>query len=180
MDGSWRARSVVSPAAVACWVGLACSNANALPKVGQPAPDFAVVDETGQPVRLLDLRGSPVVLYSYPKDDTPGCTVEARNFNAALPQLTSLGVVVLGVSGQDAESHRAFKHKHGISFPLLVDADRKLMRAYGMWNGVMASRSTVLIGPDGKVAAVWSQVNPATHDQEVLEAVRTLLPAPRR
>ena len=164
-------------AALAAAFTLVSVEAAAQPVVGAVAPDFSVQDETGRPVKLSDLKGRPVVLYSYPKDDTPGCTTEARAFTAILPRLTALGAVVLGVSGQDADSHRAFKDKHGIGFPLLVDPDRELMTRYGMWRGMLASRTTVLIGPDGKGAAVWPRVDVTGHDQEVLLAVEQLVAA---
>ncbi|MEW5848879.1 MAG: peroxiredoxin [Myxococcota bacterium] len=159
---------------------LTCANADALPKVGEMAPDFTAVDEQGNTIRLKDLRGSPVVLYSYPKDDTPGCTVEAKQFTEAHKDFQALGAVVLGVSGQDAQSHKEFKQKYGITFPLLVDPERKLMKDYGMWNGVMASRMTVLIGPDGRVAAVWPTVKPDGHDDEVMAELRKLLAAQQK
>lgn len=145
------------------------------PTVGQPAPDFSLADETGQTVRLGDLRGSPVIFYSYPKDDTPGCTAEAIAFSGAQQQLARLGAVVLGISAQDAASHQAFKAKHRLNFPLLVDPDHKVMDAWGMWNGQRADRMTYLIGPDGKVAHVWPRVSVQGHDQQVLAAVEALM-----
>ncbi|MBI5498111.1 MAG: peroxiredoxin [Deltaproteobacteria bacterium] len=155
----------------------ACSwPAWALPAPGQPAPPFTTVDEQGNKVSLEQFRGMPVVLYAYPKDDTPGCTVEAKQFNAARDRLHALGAVVLGISGQDAQSHREFKAKYGLDFPLLVDPDRKVMKAYGFWNGLWASRKTVLIGPDGRVVRTWDDVKPQGHDEEVLAELEKLVP----
>lgn len=144
-------------------------------RVGDPAPAFDVVDQSGGRVRLADLKGQAVVLYSYPKDDTPGCTVEARAFSAAQARMQALGAVVLGVSAQDAASHVAFRERHGITFPLLVDPDAALMKAYGMWNGTLARRMTFLIGPDGVVRNIWRTVNVQGHDEEVLAAVQALM-----
>ena len=149
----------------------------ALPAVGDVAPAFDALDETGARVTLAGFKGIPVVLYSYPADDTPGCTVEAKQFSAARERLAALGAVVLGVSTQDAASHKAFKEKYGLNFPLLVDPEHKLMKAYGFSSGgAYAARMTVLIGPDGKVAAVWPTVKVQGHDEEVLAALEKLLP----
>lgn len=167
-------------ASLTAFLTLSLSVAHALPTVGQPAPDFSVKDEEGNAVSLKQLKGVPVVLYSYPMDDTPGCTVEARQFTASRDRLQALGAVVLGVSAQDAQSHKAFKVKHGLNFPLLVDPDARLMKAYGFSNGGMASRMTVLIGPDGKVAQVWPSVKVQGHDEEVLAALEKLLPARKK
>ena len=160
-------------------VGLVVSSsaALALPAVGEVAPAFEAKDEQGVMVSLAKLKGSPVVLYSYPADDTPGCTVEAKQFSAAQQRLGALGAVVLGVSAQDAASHKAFKEKYGLNFPLLVDPEQKLMKAYGFWGGGgYATRSTVVIGPDGKVVAVWPTVKVSGHDEEVLAVLEKMLP----
>ncbi len=146
---------------------------------GKPAPDFALVADDGRTVSLKDFRGKKVVLYFYPKDDTPGCTVEACGFRDALPDVSSAGAVVLGVSRDDADSHVAFKRKYGLNFPLLSDPDTKVHRAYGAWGkkvlygketeGVI--RSTVLIDETGRVAKHWPRVKAEGHAAEVLAAL---------
>jgi peroxiredoxin Q/BCP len=148
---------------------------------GEPAPPFALTDASGRRVSLDDLAGRNVVLYFYPKDDTPGCTKEACGFRDAWHDLQALGAVVLGVSPDAAESHARFAEKYRIPFPLLSDPDRSVMEAYGAWGektsygrkttGVI--RSTVWIGPDGRVRRHWPRVTDAeAHPKEVLEALR--------
>ncbi len=149
---------------------------------GAPAPTFALEDQNGNTVRLEDLRGRWVVLYFYPKDDTPGCTAEACSFRDAFGELEAEGAVVLGVSGDDAASHRKFAAKHSLPFPLLVDSDHAVAKAYGAYGvkrmygrefeGVL--RQTFLIDPEGRLARVWRTVKPAGHAAEVLEALRSL------
>ena len=152
-----------------------------MPLPGEQAPPFSLPDATGRRISLDELAGRHVVLYFYPKDDTPGCTKEACGFRDAWDQLQSLGVVVLGVSADDAESHRRFAAKHRLPFPLLSDPDREVMRAYGAYGqksmygkqvtGVI--RSTVWIGPDGRVRRHWARVaNASAHPEKVLQAVR--------
>lgn len=133
--------------------------------------------------RLEDYRGRWVVLYFYPKDDTPGCTKEACAFRDAHAELKALGAVVLGVSADGVESHRRFAEKYGLNFPLLADPEKAVIRAYGAWGkknlygrvyeGVM--RYTFLIDPEGRIARVWKKVKPATHAQEVAAALRELI-----
>jgi peroxiredoxin Q/BCP len=148
---------------------------------GEPAPPFALTDASGRRVSLDDLAGRNVVLYFYPKDDTPGCTKEACGFRDAWHDLQALGAVVLGVSPDAAESHARFAEKYRLPFPLLSDPDRSVMQAYGAWGektsygrkttGVI--RSTVWIGPDGRVRRHWPRVTDAeAHPEEVLEALR--------
>lgn len=147
---------------------------------GDPAPSFALEDQDGTVVRLEDLRGTWVVLYFYPKDDTPGCTTEACSFRDAYGELTAAGAVVLGVSGDDAGSHRKFAGKHHLPFRLLVDNDHAVARRYGAfgtkrlygreYEGVL--RQTFLIDPEGRLAKVWLAVKPANHAGEVLAVLR--------
>lgn len=149
-------------------------------EAGALAPDFSVGDDRGQTVKLSELRGKPVVLYFYPKDDTPGCTKEACAFRDRRADFQ--GAVVLGVSPDDAESHARFRDKFQLDFPLLADTDHKLAESYGAWReknmygkksmGVV--RSTFLIDADGKVAKVWKKVNVDGHDQQVMEALAAL------
>ena len=102
-------------------------------KVGQKAPDFTVMDDQGEKVKLADLKGKKVVLYFYPKDDTPGCTKEACAFRDGIDKIKKRGAVVLGVSADSMESHKKFKSKFDLNFPLLADSDKKMIEAYGVW-----------------------------------------------
>lgn len=143
---------------------------------GDPAPPFTLPDENGQAVSSEALRGSRYVVYFYPKDETPGCTTEACQFNDSLTAFESLGVRVLGVSQDDAASHWAFKRKYTLDFPLLIDRERKAHEAYGAWGerpgrGVGVIRSTFLIDESGKVKRAWYGVKPDGHAKEVLEAL---------
>ncbi len=148
-------------------------------EVGKPAPDFTLVADDGRKVSLKDFRGKKVVLYFYPKDDTPGCTTEACGFRDVLPDVSSEGAVVLGVSRDDTDSHVRFKEKYGLTFTLLSDRDAKVHRTYGAWGekvmygktveGVI--RSTVLVDGDGRIAKHWPRVKPDGHAAEVLEAL---------
>jgi thioredoxin-dependent peroxiredoxin len=147
---------------------------------GDLAPDFTAFDESGGRVRLSDLRGSWVVLFFYPEDDTPGCTVEACGFRDAHELYRKADVVVLGVSPDSAESHRAFKRKFGLPFPLLVDQDHALAGKYGAWgpknvygNEVVGmTRSTFVIDPTGRLAKVFRRVQVEGHEKQVLDVVR--------
>ena len=143
-------------------------------KPGDKAPSFAMPDENGKVVSSESLKGKTYFLYFYPKDDTPGCTVEACQLNDNLTQFKTLGVPVLGVSRDDAESHQAFQKKYGLNFDLLTDADRKVHDAYGAWGdrpgrGEGVIRSSFLIGPDGKIKQSWYFVKPDGHALEVLK-----------
>lgn len=150
--------------------------------VGKKAPAFTLESSDGGKVKLSDLAGKLVVLYFYPRDNTPGCTVEAEDFRDAVPRLTKLGAVVLGVSKDSIASHCKFRDKYKLNFPLLTDADGKAMEAYGAWGekvmygkkvlGVI--RSTVLIDKTGKVARHWPKVSVKGHVDEVVAAVTEL------
>lgn len=147
--------------------------------VGDRAPDFSGVDQNGKSVRLGDLKGSKVVLYFYPKDMTPGCTVEACAFRDGFKALKKKGAVVLGVSKDSALSHKKFIEKYDLPFSLLADESGEIVKAYGAWGeksmygkkymGIL--RITYVIGADGRVAAVFPKVKPATHAEEVLQAL---------
>ena len=147
---------------------------------GKAAPAFTLPDAEGKPVSLADFRGKNVVLYFYPKDDTPGCTKEACGFRDAWKTIQKANTVVLGVSADAAASHQKFRDKYKLPFPLLTDADRKVMTTYGAYGdkvmygkktkGVI--RSTVWIGPDGKVIKHWKRVpDAAKHPAQVLAAL---------
>lgn len=151
-------------------------------EVGKQAPAFALESSDGGTVKLRDLAGTIVVLYFYPRDNTPGCTVEAQEFRDALPALQQLGAMVLGVSKDSIASHGKFRDKYALTFPLLTDPDGKVMEAYGAWGekvmygkkllGII--RSTVLIDSRGKVAQHWPKVRVKGHVAEVVEAVKAL------
>lgn len=149
-------------------------------RVGSAAPDFALPDQDGRIHRLSDERGSWVVLYFYPKDDTPGCTKEACAFRDAMSELGDLDAVVLGVSADDEASHREFAAKYALNFALLADVDRRVIDAYGAWGekvrpdgerfeGIL--RVTYLIDPDGTVAESWLVTDPEAHAGEVRDAL---------
>ncbi|MFM1873923.1 MAG: hypothetical protein RL398_3345 [Planctomycetota bacterium] len=143
--------------------------------IGRPAPAFALPDQNGATVALRDLAGRWVVLYFYPKDDTPGCTIEACEFTAALPDLRGLGAEVFGCSADPAAAHTKFIAKYKLGITLLTDADKKVMKAYKAFGKKMmygkpvmgVIRSTVLISPDGLVAHHWPTVKAEGHAQEV-------------
>ena len=148
---------------------------------GTKAPAFTLTDATGQKVSLQDFAGRDVILYFYPRDDTPGCTKEACGFRDAWEELRELGAVVLGVSADDADSHERFVAKYRLPFTLLSDPDRSVMAAYGAYGEktmygkkvVGVIRSTVWIGTDGRVRRHWARVtNAAKHPEQVLAAVR--------
>ncbi|SMB93547.1 peroxiredoxin Q/BCP [Deinococcus hopiensis KR-140] len=147
------------------------------PRVGEPAPDFDTRSDDGRPLRLSDLRGRWVVLYFYPRASTPGCSLEAQRFEAALPEFERLNAAVIGVS-TDTEARQAkFRDSCGLTFPMLPDGDRAVAKAYGVMGGLggllgMAARQTFLVDPQGNVAWHWSNVNPATHAADVLRWLR--------
>jgi peroxiredoxin Q/BCP len=151
-------------------------------EVGEAAPDFTLKDDAGREVRLKDLRGRPVVLYFYPKDDTPGCTREACAFRDRSGELGSAGATVLGVSPDDVESHVKFRDKYALNFPLLADVGHRVAEAYGAWReknmygkvSMGIQRSTFVIDGTGTVRKVWKKVNVDGHDEEVLAALRVL------
>jgi len=148
-------------------------------KEGDKAPDFNLKDDAGKSVKLSDFKGKNVVLYFYPADDTPGCTKEACSFNENLKVFAKKDTVILGVSPQDEASHVKFKEKYGLTFPLLVDSERKIATAYGAFGkkvlygkesmGII--RSTFVIGPDGKLKKIFRHVRVDGHTEQVLEAL---------
>ena len=149
-------------------------------EVGDKAPALSLPDQSGEPVSLKDFSGKQVVLYFYPKDDTPGCTVEACNFRDDYSAYQEAGVVILGVSPDTAKSHTRFKNKFSLPFPLLADADHKIAEAYGVWgpkkfmgksyDGIY--RTTFLIGPSGDILKVFEKVKPDGHSLQVLAALK--------
>ena len=153
---------------------------------GRKAPDFSLEDAGGKRVSPADFKGKDVIVYFYPKDDTPGCTKEACGFRNSWKELQKAGVVVLGVSADGAASHKKFAAKYRLPFPLLSDPDRKVMTAWGAYGDKMmygkktkgVIRSTVWIGPDGVVRKHWARVaDAAKHPAQVLEQLRGEAPA---
>jgi len=147
---------------------------------GKPAPDFELKSDSGESVKLSDLRGKQVVLYFYPKDDTPGCTTQARGIRDAYGEFEQAGAVVLGVSPDNEASHVKFKKKFDLPFTLLADEEHRVAEAYGVWAekkfmgrkywGV--ERSTFVIGEDGNVKKIMHKVKPDTHADDVLATLR--------
>ncbi len=146
---------------------------------GDRAPDFTLLDGKGNSVSLQDFRGQRVVLYFYPRDNTPGCTKEACGFRDAYSEFTGQNVVILGVSTDDAKSHEKFTTKFDLPFPLLIDADGAMAATYDSYGlkkfmgkeymGI--SRNTFVIGPDGKIEKIYQKVKPENHAQDILQAI---------
>ena len=149
---------------------------------GAPAPEFELSASTGKTLALASMAGRAVVVFFYPRDDTPGCTLEAREFQQALPELDRLGAAVVGISRDSIASHHRFALKHGLSFPLLSDPDAEVLTRYGAWgkknlygrvfDGII--RTTVVIDPAGNIARVFSKVRVKGHVDQVVDAVRSL------
>ena len=148
------------------------------PVVGTPAPEFELPDQDGQLHSLEDYRDQWVVLYFYPKDETPGCTTEACEFRDNIFAFRDLGVQILGVSLDDVASHKAFAENHGLPFPLLADSDGETSTAYGvktrMFGMTVAKRQTFIIGPDGDIAKHYEKVKPDEHSAELLADLKEL------
>ena len=151
-------------------------------EAGQTAPDFQLADQDGKTHKLSDYGGKPVVLYFYPKDDTPGCTTEACNFRDDYSAYEKAGAVILGVSVDDEKSHAKFVNKYDLPFTLLADVEKEVVNAYGVWgqkkmfgkayDGIF--RTTFLIDKDGEIARVFEKVKPDGHSGEVLAAIQEL------
>jgi peroxiredoxin Q/BCP len=148
---------------------------------GTPAPDFELQSDSGETIKLSSLRGKQVVLYFYPKDDTPGCTVQARGIRDAYAEFEREGAIVLGVSPDGEASHAKFKKKYDLPFTLLADTDHHVAETYGVWGEksylgrkyLGIDRSTFVIGEDGNVKKVLRKVKPVAHADEVLETLRS-------
>ena len=149
-----------------------------VPEVGQPAPDFTLPSQDGTDVSLKDFRGKWVVLYFYPKDMTPGCTIEAHNFQQDLAKYEQDNAVIVGVSVDSTSSHKECCAKQGLTFKLLADTDKKVVEQYGSLRSMgpvkIANRNTFLIDPEGKIVKVWTGVSPQGHSAEVLAALADL------
>jgi peroxiredoxin Q/BCP len=150
--------------------------AGGIPAAGDKAPAFSLPSQEGPPVSLAENKGKWIVLYFYPKDMTPGCTVEAHNFQRDLDKYRKANAVVLGVSVDSVDSHREFCTKESLSFKLLSDPDRKVVATYGssMEGKEMAARNTFLIDPSGVIRKVYEKVSPAGHSEEVLAELARL------
>ena len=148
-------------------------------ETGMKAPEFSMSDETNTPRSLADYAGHPVVLYFYPKDDTPGCTTEACNFRDDYSAYEKAGVVILGVSPDSPDSHAKFKEKYHLPFTLLADIGHKVCDLYEVWGPKTSAgrtydgvhRTTFLVGPDGMIIKVFENVKPAEHSAEIIEAL---------
>ena len=151
-------------------------------KEGDKAPDFTTTDDQGNKISLKDFRGKKVVLYFYPKDNTPGCTKEACDFRDNFARIKRAGAVVLGISPEGEKSHTKFKTKFDLTFPLLVDEDKKIVNAYGVWDKkslygrvfMGTVRTTFLIDEKGKIAKIFPKVKVTGHVDAVLEALNAL------
>lgn len=149
-------------------------------QAGDRAPDFTATTTTGKTISLADLHGRNVILYFYPKDDTPGCTKEACGFRDQWANFERVNAVVLGVSTDSLKSHQKFTEKFNLPFPLLADEDQQIVTAYGVWGKkkfmgreyMGTHRTTFLIGPDGRIKKIWQKVKPEGHVAEVLAALR--------
>lgn len=146
-------------------------------KEGKPAPLFSAQDQNGEIHNLSQYKGKWVLLYFYPKDNTPGCTVEAENFRDELPEFTKRNVQIIGVSTDSVESHKKFAEKFNLEFPLLADTEKKIVEAYGVWGEkkfmgktyMGTARSSFLINPDGVLVKIYEKVKPKEHAKEVLQ-----------
>lgn len=149
-----------------------------IPKPGQPVPVFSLPDQAGKQHTLADYNGTYVVLYFYPKDDTPGCTKEACSFRDDLRQLEKLGAKVVGVSVDDSDSHAKFAEKYHLPFPLLADKDGKVADSYGALTNLglikIAKRYTFLIAPDGKLIKAYLSVDTSRHSQEIIDDLKKI------
>jgi peroxiredoxin Q/BCP len=153
---------------------------SSMPEIGDVAPDFSGVTQTGETLRLSDLRGRPVALYFYPKDETPGCTKQACSLRDGGDDLEAAGISVVGVSPDDQASHARFAEGHRLDFPLVADPDKAILKAYGAWGDKSlygrlvtgVKRTTFLIGPDGHIVDVIKRPDVRRHAEQVVERFR--------
>lgn len=148
-------------------------------ETGQPFPDFALPNQDGKTLRLSDFAGQWLVVYVYPKDDTPGCTIQGKSFTATKDEFDAAGIRVLGISEDDVESHKNFCNKFGFTIDLLSDTNRELLTAMGVgqseFRGTMYwDRTTFVVGPDGLVRKTYANVSPQGHEQVLLDDIKTM------
>ena len=155
-------------------VGVTAAFAADPPAVNSKAPDFTLKSQENKTVNLHDFKGKWVVLYFYPKDMTPGCTIEAHNFQADQDKYTKMNAAIVGVSVDPVDSHVEFCTKESLTFKLLSDVDHKVVDMYGSSNGAVAARNTFLVDPQGVIRKVFLKVNPQPHSKEVLAALDEL------
>ena len=160
---------------LATCLATCCFAADSVPQTGSVAPDFTLPSQDGSRISLRDFKGKWVVLYFYPKDGTAGCTLEAHNFQRDLPKYEQKHAVIVGVSVDNADSHKEFCAKQGLTFKLLADTDKKVSQQYGSLTNLLvmkiSARNTFLVNPEGKIAHVWTGVEPGKHSAEVLAAL---------
>lgn len=152
------------------------------PQIGEQAPDFNLPSDSGKTIALSTLKGKPVVVYFYPKDDTSGCTAEAIDFSRLKPEFDKLGVRVVGLSPDSAEKHAKFRKKHELTVDLAADEDKTALEAYGVWveksmygrKYMGVERTTFLIDAEGRIARVWNKVKVTGHAEDVLKAAQAL------
>ena len=176
-------RTFLSILLVSCFVFISWLNfpstahalGGKLPPLNQVAPDFSLPTNTGDgKISLSELRGKWVVLYFYPKDFTPGCTIEARRFQQDLPKYLQKNAQVIGVSADDVDSHAEFCDSEGLKFPLLADTSGDVSKAYGSWMSFISMRHTFIIDPQGVLREIFLKVNPTIHSKEVLARLNEL------
>jgi peroxiredoxin Q/BCP len=175
-------RRTLAAAVIAVAASVCAGEPSAAPAVGTAAPDFKLQDQTGEWHTLQQYKGKWVVLYFYPKDETPGCTTQACELRDNIFAFKKADAVILGVSADDVESHRKFAENHSLPFDILADPNKDAIRKYGvLWSpkeGVeLASRQTYLIGPDGKIVKHWAKVDPKGHSDMVLAEIKAHSPA---
>lgn len=141
--------------------------------IRSPAPDFSLPDQSGKTHKLSDYLGKWVVLYFYPKDETPGCTKEACGFRDIQAEFSKLNTVVLGVSKDSVSSHKKFAEKYHLNFPLLSDESKTTLQAYSAWQVMFVKRITYLINPEGNISKVYSQVDPITHPEQIFTDIKS-------
>ncbi len=151
-------------------------------KEGKNAPDFKLLANSRQTFALKDLKGKNIVLFFYPKDDTPGCTIEACGFRDSYKEIEKLGAVILGISPDSVKSHEKFINKFSLPFPLLADEEKQMCKDYGVWveksmygkKYMGVARTTVIVNKNGKIAKIFEKVKPEGHNKEVIEALKSL------
>ncbi len=169
-------RKLIAPVMMILLGFSAVASAKIMLKEGEKAPNFALMGNDGKTHKLSDFRGEYVVLYFYPKDETPGCTTEACSFRDNISTITKQGAKVVGVSVQDVKSHKAFTKKYGLNFLLLADPHKKVVKMYGVYNAKweMANRVTFLINPKGRIVKIYPKVDPKVNAEQVIAELKSL------